>query len=58
MLNGFNIGFPRDKQFCQYNQDIHNQVLINKVFVFAYGKLSKPSSLTLSIATSFWTRDL
>lgn len=22
MLNGFNIRYPRDKQFCQYNQDI------------------------------------
>lgn len=57
MLNGFNIGYPKDKQFCQYYQGIYDQVMINKVFVFAYGKLSK-LSLTLSIATSFWTRDL
>lgn len=58
MLNGFNIGYPRDKQFCQYNQGIHKQVLINNFFVFAFGELSKPSSLTLSIATSFWTLSL
>lgn len=41
MLNGFNIGYPKNKQFCQYYQDVYNQVMIDKVFCIRLWKTLK-----------------